>query len=174
MENLNGSLKILIDHEQIQKRVTELATAIDQDFKDKDLVILCVLKGAFIFCADLAKNIKSNVDIEFISVSSYGNETVSSGKISILFESTQDFKNKNVLIVEDIVDSGLTIHSLLELLQKRGASEVKVASLLLKREKLKKNIVIDYIGFEIPDHFVIGYGLDYQGRLRSLPFIGYF
>ena len=153
----------LITEDEIALRIQALGNAITKDFEDEDLVVICVLKGAFIFCSDL---------IKFISLSSYGDSTNSSGNVRLEMDITANIEGKNVLIVEDIVDSGLTIKTLMDMMAVRKPKTVKLASLLFKPVKLKYKVKIDYLGFEIEDKFVIGYGLDYAGRYRELPYIG--
>jgi len=172
------SPEALITEEEISLRIEALGKAITKDFENQELVVICVLKGAFIFCSDLIKKINRPVSLEFISLSSYGDSTTygdstnSSGNVRLEMDITANIEGKNVLIVEDIVDTGLTIKTLLEMLQVRKPKSIKLASLLFKPVKLKHNVNIDYLGFEIEDKFVIGYGLDYAGRYRELPYIG--
>jgi hypoxanthine phosphoribosyltransferase len=166
------SPEALITEEEISLRIEALGKAITKDFENQELVVICVLKGAFIFCSDLIKKINRPVSLEFISLSSYGDSTNSSGNVRLEMDITANIEGKNVLIVEDIVDTGLTIKTLLEMLQVRKPKSIKLASLLFKPVKLKHNVNIDYLGFEIEDKFVIGYGLDYAGRYRELPYIG--
>jgi hypoxanthine phosphoribosyltransferase len=162
----------LIPEEEISMRIEALGKAITRDFEDEELIIICVLKGAFMFCSDLIKQINRPLKLEFISLSSYGDGTHSSGNVRLEMDITANIEGKNVLIVEDIVDSGLTIKTLMEMLALRKPKTVKLASLLFKPVKLKHKVNIDYLGFEIEDKFVIGYGLDYAGRYRELPYIG--
>lgn len=162
----------LISEEEITQRIEALGKAITQDFDGEDIVVICVLKGAFMFCSDLIKRINLPLKLEFISLSSYGDNTQSSGSVRLEMDITANIEGKNVLIVEDIVDSGLTIKTLLEIMSVRKPKKVKLASLLFKPAKLKHRVNIDYLGFEIEDKFVIGYGLDYAGRYRELPYIG--
>jgi hypoxanthine phosphoribosyltransferase len=162
----------LITEEEIALRIQALGNAITKDFEDEDLVVICVLKGAFIFCSDLIKKINRPISLEFISLSSYGDSTNSSGNVRLEMDITANIEGKNVLIVEDIVDSGLTIKTLMDMMAVRKPKTVKLASLLFKPVKLKHKVKIDYLGFEIEDKFVIGYGLDYAGRYRELPYIG--
>ncbi|MES2529209.1 MAG: hypoxanthine phosphoribosyltransferase [Bdellovibrionota bacterium] len=162
----------LISEEEITQRIEALGKAITQNFEGQDLVVICVLKGAFMFCSDLIKRINLPLKLEFISLSSYGDNTHSSGSVRLEMDITANIEGKNVLIVEDIVDSGLTIKTLLEIMAVRKPKEVRLASLLFKPSKLKHPVKIDYLGFEIEDKFVIGYGLDYAGRYRELPYIG--
>jgi hypoxanthine phosphoribosyltransferase len=162
----------LITEEEISLRIQALGAAITNDYADQDLVVICVLKGAFMFCSDLIKKINRPLKLEFISLSSYGDQTTSSGSVRIEMDITANIENKNVLIIEDIVDSGLTIRTLMDMLHMRKPKTIKLASLLFKPSKLKHRVNIDYLGFEIEDKFVIGYGLDYAGRYRELPYIG--
>lgn len=162
----------LIPEEEIALRVQALGQAITKDFENEDLVVICVLKGAFMFCSDLIKKINCPIKLEFISLSSYGDSTNSSGNVRLEMDITANIEGKNVLIVEDIVDTGLTIKTLMEMISVRRPKTVKLASLLFKPVKLKHPVHIDYLGFEIEDKFVIGYGLDYAGRYRELPYIG--
>lgn len=162
----------LITEDEIALRIQALGNAITKDFEDEDLVVICVLKGAFIFCSDLIKKINRPLSLEFISLSSYGDSTNSSGNVRLEMDITANIEGKNVLIVEDIVDSGLTIKTLMDMMAVRKPKTVKLASLLFKPVKLKHKVKIDYLGFEIEDKFVIGYGLDYAGRYRERPYIG--
>jgi len=164
--------EVMISEEEISLRIQALGQAITKDFEGEDLVVICVLKGAFIFCSDLIKKINRPLSLEFIALSSYGDGTASSGNVRLDMDITCNVEGKNVLIVEDIVDSGLTIKTLMQMLKLRGPKSVKLASLLFKPAKLKHDVKIDYLGFEIDDKFVIGYGLDYAGRYRELPYIG--
>jgi hypoxanthine phosphoribosyltransferase len=162
----------LITEDEISLRIQALGNAITKDFEDEDLVVICVLKGAFVFCSDLIKKINRPISLEFISLSSYGDSTNSSGNVRLEMDITANIEGKNVLIVEDIVDTGLTIKTLMDIMAVRKPKTVKLASLLFKPIKLKHPVKIDYLGFEIEDKFVIGYGLDYAGRYRELPYIG--
>jgi hypoxanthine phosphoribosyltransferase len=164
--------EVLISEEEIRLRIKELGLAITHEFQGEELVVLCVLKGAFMFCADLIKQISLPVRLEFIALSSYGSGVMSSGTVKLDMDLTANIEGKNVLIVEDIVDSGLTIKVLSEHLKLKKPKQIKLASLLFKPAKLQHNIEIDYLAFEIEDKFVIGYGLDYAGRYRELPYIG--
>lgn len=164
--------EVMISEEEIALRLSELGRAITNDYENEELVVICVLKGAFIFCSDLIKKVNRPVRLEFISLSSYGDSTNSSGNVRLEMDITANVEGKNVLIVEDIVDTGLTIRTLIDMLHLRKPKSIKLASLLFKPVKLKHKVNIDYLGFEIEDKFVIGYGLDYAGRYRELPYIG--
>jgi hypoxanthine phosphoribosyltransferase len=164
--------EVMISEEEIAHRIEALGDAITSEYGQEDLVVICVLKGAFMFCSDLIKKIQRPVNLEFISLSSYGDGTQSSGDVRLDMDITCNIEGKNVLVVEDIVDTGLTIQTLMGMLSLRRPKSVKLASLLFKPAKLKHQVKIDYLGFEIEDKFVIGYGLDYAGRYRELPYIG--
>lgn len=158
---------------EIKSRIAELGAQITKDYAGQELVLVGVLKGSILFLADLAREIKSNdVRIEFLGVQSYGDETSSSGVVQITFDLTKPIEGKHVLVVEDIVDTGLTMEYILSNLETRRPASVKLCSLLHKPSRMKKPTKIDYLGFTIPDLFVIGYGLDYAQRYRNLPYIG--
>lgn len=163
---------ILISEEDISLRIDALAKAINEDFAGEELTVICVLKGAFMFCSDLIKKINLPVKLVFIQLSSYGDDTESSGNVKIDMDISDSISGRNVIIVEDIVDTGLTLTTLLKMLQVRNPKTMKLASLLFKPSRNKFPVPIDYLGFEIEDKFVIGYGLDYAGRYRELPYIG--
>jgi hypoxanthine phosphoribosyltransferase len=166
----------LISAEAIERRVAELGSEITQDYQDladADVVMLGVLKGSVLFLSDLARQIALPVLIDFIGVQSYGDETTSSGVVRITQDLSKPIEGKHVIVVEDIVDTGHTVHYLLENLATRRPASIKLASLLHKPERAERDIVIDYLGFTIPNKFVVGYGLDVAQRWRNLPFIGY-
>lgn len=169
-------LKILFSQEQIEARTKELAQKINEDYgTEKDLTLICVLKGSSIFCCDLSKHLNMPVQIEFIRVSSYGNSRTSSGNVQALDLTLPNLEGKNALIVEDIIDTGCTIKFLTDLLcRTHKPQDLKVVTLLNKKMARKVDIQPDYYGFEIDDKFVVGYGLDYEGYMRNLPYIGYF
>nr|BDT27359.1 hypoxanthine phosphoribosyltransferase [Bacteriovorax sp. HI3] len=162
---------VFISEEQIQTRVKELAGMINRDFQGQDVVVVGVLNGSFIFCADLVRHIKTPVHIEFVSLSSYEG-TNSSGEVAFRMDVKQSLEGKNVIVVEDIVDTGLTISFLLKHMKLKNVKSLKLCSLLRKKARLKVDVPIDYLGFDIEDKFVIGYGLDFDGRYRELPYIG--
>lgn len=170
----NDVKKVLLSEAEIKKRVQELGEVISQDYKGEELVLVCVLKGAVVFYTDLIRAIGNDVDVslDFISCSSYGNGTVSSGEVRIMKDLDRSVEGKHVLVVEDIVDTGSTLHYLLDNLKARQAKSVKLATLLNKPERRKVEVHVDYNGFTVPDYFVIGYGLDYAERYRHLPYIG--
>ncbi len=163
---------VLISEEEIALRVEALAKAINEDFAGEEVTVICILKGAFMFCSDLVKKIQLPVKIEFMQLSSYGEGTTSSGNVKIEMDVSSSLKDKNVIIVEDIVDTGLTLKTLLGMLSQRNPKSLKLASLLYKPSRTVHPVAIDYLGFEIEDKFVIGYGLDYAGRYRELSYVG--
>lgn len=162
---------VFLSKEAIEKRVIELAQMINRDYQNQEIILVCVLNGSFIFCADLVRHITVPVQIEMVSLSSYEG-TQSSGEVSFRLDVKQSLVGKNVIIVEDIVDTGLTISFLLKHMKLKNLKSLKLCSLLLKRARLKIEVPIDYLGFDIEDKFVIGYGLDFDGRYRELPYIG--
>jgi len=166
-------MDVLISEEEIAKRMEELGREIDADFPDGELVVVGVLKGSFIFMADLVRKIKRPLACDFIRVSSYDKD-VSTGNVRMEFDMTQPIEGKHVLLVEDIVDSGRTLRYLLAHLKNKGAVQLKVASLLFKEMGTDSKKLVDYIGFEVPDRYVIGYGLDSEGIYRSIPYVGAF
>ena len=158
----------LISREQIDRRVAEMAREIQTEFEGSDLIALCVLKGAVFFCADLVRQMSMDVALDFIQISSYGNQKYSSGVVTILKEPQLDMRGKAVLIVEDIIDSGLSIREVHNYIESRGASKVKTAAFLDKPASRKVPFAADYVGVSIEPHFVIGYGLDYAEKYRNL------
>ncbi len=163
--------EILIGEEALQKRVKEIAKQIEIDYEDKDPVLIGILKGAIPFMADLLKNIHVPVRIDFMAVSSYGNSTESTGNVKILKDLDKPIRSQNIIIVEDIIDTGFTIDYLLKTLRVRKPKSIKVCALLSKPERRIIKVPIDYKGFDIPNKFVIGYGLDYAEHYRNLPYI---
>lgn len=166
------AVEVYISKEQIAQKVAELGEQITKDYHGETLYVLCVLNGSFIYTADLVREIKTPVEISFLKASSYGEGTESSGEVKINQIGDLDFKDKHVLIVEDIVDTGHTICALKKHIEKEGAKTTKLTSLLFKPARLENEVKIDYLGFEIEDKFVIGYGLDYAEKYRELPYIG--
>jgi hypoxanthine phosphoribosyltransferase len=161
--------KVLVTEEQIKTRITELAKEIDSHYAGKDLLLVGVLKGAVMFMADMSRALQTRVQMDWMAVSSYGSGTTSSGVVRILKDLDTDVLGKNVLIVEDIVDSGLTLSWLVSNLEARGAASVEVVTLLRKPEAAKVEVDVRWVGFEIPNEFVVGYGLDWNERYRTLP-----
>ncbi len=164
--------KILITEKEIQEKVKEMGKIISLDYKGKEVLLICVLRGSIMFTADLMRHITVPVIVDTIAVSSYGDQTKSSGVVRLLKDLDEDITNKHVLIVEDIVDSGLTLKYLRKVLQQRRPASIKVCTLLNKQERRVHDASPDYYGFIIPDEFVVGYGLDYDEHYRQLPFIG--
>ena len=164
--------EVLITSEQVAQRVAELGQQITQDFQGEEIIVLCVLKGAFVFCSDLIKKIELPLKLEFVSLSSYGDGSESSGEVICERDCKLDICDRNVVVVEDIIDTGLTMRHLLQMLRSRRPKTVKVASLLFKPSRNRYPIAIDYLGFEIANYFVVGLGLDYLQGYRELPYIG--
>lgn len=171
-EFTNPNLEVLFSEGQIRDRVAELGAQITTEYADKDLVLVSVLKGSCLFLADLMRSIDLRLTIDFMAVSSYKDGMRSTGDVEILKDLSNPIRAKDVIVVEDIVDTGLTLSRLLEILESRGANSIKLASFLDKPEpRIKTELKIDYCGFVVPDKFVVGYGLDAAGRYRNLPFI---
>ena len=164
-------LEPLLDEEEIRNRIAELAREVKKSLGEKDPIIVCVLKGAFMFVADLTRQLNFPFSIDFLRASSYGNSVVTSGEVRLELDLQQSISNRHVLIVEDIVDTGLTVKYLQANLETRNPASVSVCTLLHKPANNVKLAPIDYCGFEIPNHFVVGYGLDWQGYYRNLPYI---
>jgi hypoxanthine phosphoribosyltransferase len=169
---LGDELEVLYTQQQIAGRVRELAAEIERDHRGKELVLVGVLKGAFMFVSDLARQIDLPLSVDFIGLSSYGEETESSGVVKITSDLTRPIESKHVIIVEDIVDTGLTMRYLLDNFSTRRPASVKICALLQKPSRLRTRIPIQYLGFTVPDLFVVGYGLDSGEKFRNLPFIG--
>ena len=169
---MEDNIKVLISEEEVAARIAQLGEQITKDFEGKEIHLICILKGgAFITC-ELSKNISLPLSIDFMSVSSYGNETVSTGRIKIIKDLDDPVEGKDVLIVEDIIDSGNTLDYLVRLLESRKPNSIKICTLLDKPERRITEVEVDYVGFQIPDKFVVGYGLDYMQKYRNLPYIG--
>ncbi len=171
---MKGTVEVLISKEKVEARIVELAKQIEKDYADKDLVCVGLLKGSVVFMADLIKSINLDLKIDFMKVSSYGNGTDSTGIVKILKDVDLNLEGKDVLIVEDIIDTGLTIVSVKDLLNKKMPKSIKVCTLLDKPSRRKVDVKGEYVGFEIPDEFVVGYGLDFDEKYRNIPFIGKF
>ena len=172
-EDISSELEhVLLTEEQIRDRLLELAAQIDIDYADKDLLLVGVLKGAVMVMADLARSLHRSVDMDWMAVSSYGSGTTSSGVVRILKDLDADLNGRNVLVVEDILDSGLTLSWLLKNLTSRNPSSVEVFTLLRKPDAMKVNVAPRYVGFDIPNEFVVGYGLDYAEKYRNLRCVG--
>ena len=165
-------IKILLNEEEVDKRIKEIGEQISKDYAGKQVHLVCVLKGGSFFMCELAKRITIPVSFDFMSVSSYGSETKSSGVVKIVKDLDEPLEGKEVIIVEDIVDSGRTLSYLLEILAKRGPKSLGICTLLDKPERRVTDVKVNYTGFNIPDEFVVGYGLDYDQKYRNLPYIG--
>ena len=166
-------LKVLIDEQKLQNRINEIAKQIEEEYKDKEITLICILKGSVFFTVDLAKRINGDVRLEFIRVSSYGEGTESTGEIKMKLDLKDSIQGKDVIVVEDIIDTGRTLSYLIEYLKMKKPNSVKLCALLDKPERRVKKVKVDYTGFQIPDKFVVGYGLDWDERYRNLPYIGY-
>jgi hypoxanthine phosphoribosyltransferase len=164
--------EILITKEQIHAKIAELGEQITRDYRGKNLLLLGTLKGAVPFIADLARAIDLPLELDYMAVASYGDSTQSSGVVRIVKDLEGPIDQKHLLIIEDIIDSGLTLHYLVDLLKRRNPLSLRICSLLNKERERIKNVQIDYYGFTIPDKFVVGYGLDYTQRYRNLPYVG--
>ena len=164
--------RILFTEEELHARVAEMGAQITKDYEGEEVIVISVLRGAAIFMADLVRELKLPIEMDFMAVSSYGNEAKSSGRVRILKDLSSEIKGKHVLIAEDILDSGLTLNYLLKVLGERKPASIEIASLLVKTGMQKADIDCKYIGFECPNEFIVGYGLDYAERYRNLPYIG--
>ena len=164
--------KILITEEQIKTRIKELGKQITKDFKGKELTVVSILRGSFLFTADLCRSIDLDQKLDFMAVSSYGNSTKSSGVVKVEKDLAESITGRNVLIIEDIIDTGLTLSHVLKLLKTREPALIKICVLCNKPSNLQQHVTVDYCGFTIGDDFVVGYGLDHKGYLRNLPYIG--
>ena len=169
---MKTKIKELISADKIQKRVAELGKEIGTAYAGKEITVICVLKGSFIFCADLVREIPNPVKCEFISVSSYGNEKTSSGEVKLALDLSTPLDGKHIVIVEDIVDSGLTLKYIRELFAVRNPASIACCALLQKPDALKVDVKPEFVGFKIGNEFVVGYGLDYAQNYRELPYIG--
>ena len=169
---MSDKISIMFSEEEVSGRIRELGEKISKDYAGKEILLVCVLKGAAFFACELAKRISLPVQMEFMRCSSYGNETESSGVVKIIQDLDQPIRGKNGIIVEDIIDTGRTLGYLVELLRKRDPESVALCTLLDKPERRVTDVKAEYTGFQIPDEFVVGYGLDYAQKYRNLPFIG--
>lgn len=169
---MSEKISVMIPEEEVNAKIRELGEKISRDFAGKSVHLVCVLKGGTFFMCELAKRITIPVTIDFMSVSSYGNDTKSSGVVRIVKDLDESLKDKHVIVVEDIVDSGNTLSYLLKVLNERGPASLSLCTLLDKPSRRVADVAVDYTGFEIPDAFVVGYGLDYAQKYRNLPYIG--
>ena len=165
-------VNVLLSEEEVDAKIKAIGEQISKDYAGKQVHLVCVLKGGSFFMCELAKRITVPVSLDFMSVSSYGSETKSSGVVKIVKDLDEPIKGKNVLVVEEIVDSGRTLSYLMEMLKDRGPESLRLCTLLDKPERRVVDVHVDYTGFQIPDEFVVGYGLDYDQRYRNLPYIG--
>jgi hypoxanthine phosphoribosyltransferase len=169
----NNSIgRILVSEQELERRIRELGAELSRDYAGKDLVLLGILKGAVLFLSDLLRRIEVPAEVDFMAVASYGDATKSSGVVQILKDLEGPIEGRDVLIVEDIVDTGLTLRYLLETIQSRGPRSLEVCALLNKTEARTVEVPVKYVGFEIPNEFVVGYGLDHRQRYRGLPYVG--
>jgi len=166
------TIRVMIPEGEVDKRIEDMGRQISQDYAGKEVHLICILKGSVFFMCELAKRITVPVSMDFMSVSSYGDGTVSSGIVKIAKDLDEALENKEVIIVEDIIDSGRTLYYLMDVLEKRKPASLKLCTLLDKPDRRVKDVKVDYVGFEIPDEFVVGYGLDYAQKYRNLPYIG--
>ncbi len=166
------TISVMISEEDVDKRIKEIGEQISKDYEGKEVHLICVLRGGVFFLCELAKRISVPVTMDFMSVSSYGNDTKSSGVVKIVKDLDDSIRGKDVIVIEDVVDSGRTLSYLLEMLKDRNPASLKLCTLLDKPERRVCEVKVDYTGFEIPDEFVVGYGLDYAQKYRNLPYIG--
>ena len=166
-------IKVLIDEEKLHARIDEIAKQIEEEYKGKEITLICILKGSVFFTVDLAKRINGDVKLEFIRVSSYNDGTESSGEIKMKLDLKDSIQGKDVIVIEDIIDTGRTLSYLIEYLKMKKPNSVKLCALLDKPDRRVVDVKVDYTGFQIPDKFVVGYGLDFDERYRNFPFVGY-
>ncbi len=169
---MEDKISVLISEEEVDKKIRELGARISRDYEGRSIHMICVLKGGAFFMCDLAKRITVPVTMDFMSVSSYGNGTTSSGIVKIVKDLDEAIEGRDVMIVEDIIDSGNTLHYLMEILYKRNPKSIRICALLDKPERRVADVKVDYVGFTIPDRFIVGYGLDFAQKYRNLPYIG--
>ncbi len=173
MSNMRQDIKeVLFSESELKEKIQELAAKISKDYENKDLLVVGILKGSVVFAAELIKNITTYCEIDFMAVSSYGNSTETSGVVRILKDLDHNVEGKDILIVEDIVDTGVTLSYLLKYLKARKANSIEIVALLNKPARRCADLNVKYIGFEVPDAFIVGYGIDYAEKYRNLPFIG--
>ena len=169
---MSERIKVLLSEEEVDARIQQVAAKISKDYAGREIHLICVLKGGVFFTCELAKRITVPVSLDFMSVSSYGDDTKSSGVVKIVKDLDEPLRDKDVIVVEDIVDSGRTLSYLLDMLKARGPKSMALCTLLDKPDRRVIDVKVDYTGFQIPDEFVVGYGLDYDQRYRNLPYIG--
>ncbi|MBO6207354.1 MAG: hypoxanthine phosphoribosyltransferase [Lachnospiraceae bacterium] len=166
------TIKVLISEEQVKERIKELGARISREYEGKSLHLICILKGSIFFTCELARYITVPVTLDFITVSSYGNGKTSTGKVSIVRDLTEGIQARDVLVIEDIVDTGRTLSYLMEMLKERNPASIKLCTLLDKPNRRTHPVDVEYVGFEVPDEFIVGWGLDYAQNYRNLPYIG--
>lgn len=166
------NIRVMYTEEDVEKRVREIAAQISKDFEGQEIHLICILKGSIFFTAELAKRITLPVTLDFMSVSSYGAGTESTGRIKIIKDLDENIADKNVIVVEDIIDSGRTLSFLMDMLLARKPKTLSLCTLLNKPDRRVVDVKVDYVGYDIPDEFVVGYGMDYDQRYRALPYIG--
>lgn len=171
MENNLGTENVLFNEKQISDRIKEVGAKISEDYKDKDLVVVSLLRGSFIFAADLVRAINIPVQIDFMTTASYGHSEESSGHVALIHDLMSDVKGKDVLIVDDIIDSGRTLSIVREMIKERNPNSIKICTMLDKPSRRTEDINADYVGFEIEDLFIVGYGLNYKDHYRNIPYI---
>lgn len=169
---MGEKVSVLIPKEEVDKKIQELAAVISRDYEGKEIRLICVLKGGVFFMTELSKHIKEPCSLDFMSLSSYGDGTESTGRVKIMKDLDEPVEGLDVLVVEDIVDSGKTLSYLMDILRHRKPNSIRLCTLLDKPDRREVDVHVDYVGFQIPDAFVVGYGLDYQQRYRNLPYIG--
>lgn len=169
---MSDKINVLLSEEKVDARIRELGEQITKDYEGEEVFLICTLKGASFFACELAKRINLSLTLDFIAVASYGDGTQSSGEVRMIKDLDESIEGKNVIVVEDIIDTGRTLNYLMEMLRKRNPKTLKLCSLLDKPERRLVDVSADYIGFEVPDLFVVGYGLDYAQKYRNLPYIG--
>ena len=169
---MGESVRVMISETEVAKRIEEMGRQISEDYAGKQIHLICILKGGVFFMCELAKRISVPVSMDFMSVGSYGDGTASSGVVRLVKDLDEPLEGKDVLVVEDIIDSGRTLYYLLDVLRKRQPNSMKLCTLLDKPDRRVRDVKVDYVGFEIPDEFVVGYGLDYAQKYRNLPYIG--
>ena len=170
--DIKDKVKVMISEEEVEKKVLELAEQINKDYAGRSVKLICILKGSVFFTCELAKRLTIPVTLDFMSVSSYGSAQVSSGRVKIVKDLDESIEDDDVLVIEDIIDSGNTLRYLLDLLSSRYPASIKLCTLLDKPDRRVTDVKVDYVGFQIPDKFVVGYGLDYDQHYRNLPYIG--
>ncbi len=168
----NDVKKVLITEEQLKEKIQELADRINEDYKDKNLLFIVILRGAFMFASDLYKRIKVLSDVDFMAVSSYGSGTESTGQIKILKDLSNPIDGKDIIIVEDILDTGITLDSLVKMLEVRNPASIEICTCISKPSRRMVDVEAKYVGFEVENEFIVGYGLDYNEKYRNLPYIG--